>query len=86
MVSNVSPCCMVCSVDHVAQDVNLARDVHVHFFRGAAGSSRDNASTDCLRLLHLVDLYKVRYERRAAPQDSAQSGDSAWWWPVAKIQ
>ncbi len=62
------------------------RDMHVHFFMGMANvSSRDNASTECMRLLHLVDLYKVRHSKMPQLADSAAEGNTGWWWPVQRI-
>lgn len=80
----ITSCCHPCH--SCMQEVNLARDIHVHFFRGGPGSTRDDGATDCIRLLHLVDLYKVRHHSSPAPLHSINTGDSAWWWPVARVQ
>ncbi len=68
------------------QEPNLVRDMHVHFFLGAPNTSREQAGVGCMRLLHLVDLYKVRHAKSIPPVvDSATSGRTAWWWPVTRI-
>lgn len=50
-------------------DPGLSRDMHVHFFAGMNGTVRATAKTDCLRLLHLYQLYRVR-GRKPAPARS----------------
>ncbi len=62
----------------------------MHFFQNTPGTAREQAQTGCLRLLHLVDLYRVRRTVTDVPRpvSHVDNGNAKedWWWPARMLE